>query len=341
MWINKDKDGKLARPTDVMVERAFERNKDGGGFAYREKKDGVTEIVWKKALDVDDMKHYAKELPAPFVLHFRKASIGGPLKSLTHPFVIDKYATTDLEGRTTGEVLFHNGTWKEWDTYCLGAAGTRDAEGKVNKLPYGKWSDTRAMAWLCHVYGYGFMEFLPAQKGVIFGPAVVQIFDGTDYWKKVNDVWCSNDAFMSGYHQNQQNVHQLPAPKPGCKFPGCDFQLTNDKGYCIKHPDGYEVKHRSDRTLLPTEPTGGSVVPPSPFVQLAALPIAPEDIVTVEMAEELAKGGTVSQNLLKKIRRQWEIATYPGGKGSQRAQRTLQKITQTLLMKQPSFGHVH
>lgn len=65
------------------------------------------------------------------------------------------------------------------------------------KVPAGKWSDSRAMAFLAHHFGPGYLEFLGMdEKVVLFGPTddETEILSNRD-WTVVEGVLCSNDFF--------------------------------------------------------------------------------------------------------------------------------------------------
>jgi hypothetical protein len=160
--IAKDK-----HPTDKMVEQAWKRNDDGGGLAWREKnKAGDTIVRWHKGIEsVEEMYDIMMKLPFPYVAHFRIASSGGIRPEFTHPYPVEPNVSVSLKGTTNGYVLFHNGDWKGWDDYML-----KTAAGFGARIPRGKFNDTRAMAWLTHVVGDGFLEVLPTQKGFSSDP---------------------------------------------------------------------------------------------------------------------------------------------------------------------------
>ena len=351
-WVNKE------RPDQEMIETAFDQNNDGGGCAWRTTNDqGEAVVEWKKGLKVEDMIRLAAELPTPYILHFRIASIGGIRPTLTHPFPIHKNGSLALEGQTKGYVLFHNGHWKEWSDECKRAAILSNTP-----IPMGRWSDTRAMAWLCAIYGPGFMELMPEQKGIVFGPTDMHIFDGNG-WTLVNNVWCSNDFFTKGQTISGQRMLEgrtQPYVTPChagrgvggrfCRYvvgqDVCVNQTLDEDGYCFMHPKG--------RSRMGTTPvTGGSRVPPSPFVsapQNAApqsgvrLPIElpPGEIVSIELAEHLHNEKQLSGKKLKKIRGLWEVATSSHTKAAKRAQHALQQISIAMLLEnQVSSGSAH
>ena len=294
------------RPTEQMITKAWDRNDDGGGVAWREPaEDGHgTEVVWKKGLNLEEMKHYCAVLPAPFVAHFRVASSGGVRPSLTHPFPVSSTLLNTVDGRTKGYVLFHNGDWKSWDE----AARTASIMTKT-PIPPGRWSDSRAIAWLCSIYGLGFMEFLPSQKGIAFGPNDLNIFYGPG-WVPVNDVWCSNDYFLS----------KPSYFSPFCKFGTCNRKDVDKDGFC---PD-----HKLKPIVIASEVgsntgTGGSQGQTTPF------PHTPGQVISMELAERLHKEKKISKQLLKSIRKAHANLKMPGKKGA-KAERALQLASRSL-----------
>lgn len=259
------------RPTEQMIEKAWAKNEDGGGIAWREKnKKGEKIVKWAKGLDYDELKNLIETLPAPFVAHFRIASQGGVRPSMTHPFPVTTNAELDLEGSTKGYVLFHNGNWKDWPNETRQAAIMAGMQ-----IPRGKWSDTRAMAWLCAIYGVGYMEFLPDQKGVAFGPEDMEVFVGFG-WKKLNDVWCSNDFFLNTVVQSNYRM---------CLAHGCTEKGNLDADqHCPKHP-------KVTPEVSPTPPG---------FRQT---PNAAGPRISLERAERLHLVKKLSKNKLKEVRR--------------------------------------
>lgn len=180
-------DGK--RPSETMVGKSFLQNKYGAGIAWREEVDGQVVVKWKKGMELEEAQEMVKKVPMPFVVHFRVPSMGGPHKSLNHPFPVDTGAKLDFDGQTSGSVLFHNGTWSNWRQFCLDTA-SRQPE----KFPIGRWSDSRGMAWCASVYGLGVLELIN-EKVIVFGPEKIDIFG--DGWDEEDGIFVSNKHWKS------------------------------------------------------------------------------------------------------------------------------------------------
>lgn len=180
------------RPSTLMIDRAFDKNPDGGGVAWREGKGKDAEVFWKKGLNRKEMHDLCASLPLPYVAHFRKKSIGPIIPALAHPIPVDKNASLDLEGKTKGYVLFQNGTWHKWDEFTINTAMRTGVH-----IPPGKWNDTRALAWLCSIIGFGIMDLIET-KGVAFSPrGEIEVFEGANGWALVEEMWCSNNEFYN------------------------------------------------------------------------------------------------------------------------------------------------
>lgn len=180
------------RPSAEMVEKAYEANSQGCGYAYRGD-DGL--VHWRKglAIKVEEMKELAGSLPTPYVMHFRIASVGGVRPGLCHPFPIAKNAPLDLTGKTKGFVLFHNGHWTGWEKECKEIAAASKLRG--GGTPTGRWSDSRAMAWYAAHYDIGALDWLN-EKIVAFGTDQIEIFGSG--WSFEEGVLVSNRYFLTG-----------------------------------------------------------------------------------------------------------------------------------------------
>ena len=213
------------RATPEMVRAAFKSNNQGGGVAWRDevedpkdKTKRISVVKWKKAItDPEEMVHFAETLPLPHILHFRIQSVGGPSLDLTHPFPVSRDASVAHEGQTPGQVLFHNGTWHQWDSEGIKSALLRGV-----KLPRGPWSDTRMMAWVTHLISPGFLDIIK-EKVILFGPGKgiedIEIF-GTDRgngWQCIEGVWCSNGGFQHNMRQERQQKSTILTPNEQVK----------------------------------------------------------------------------------------------------------------------------
>ena len=156
------------RLTDEQVRQMYDQNSKGGGVAYRTTNNAGESVVrWKKGLDLKEMSQMNRELPFPYVLHFRVPSHGTSHSPLAcHPFGVDADAAFGFEGETNGFVLFHNGLWVDWKTKIQQIA----MNGYV-RIPSGPWSDSRGLAWAAHHLGFGLLELID-EKVIAFGPNV-------------------------------------------------------------------------------------------------------------------------------------------------------------------------
>jgi hypothetical protein len=293
------------RPSEAMIRKMWDRNPDGGGLAWREERaeggSEIVEVVWQKGLGLGEMLEIMPTLPLPYIAHFRIATSGEKIKEHTHPFPVDARSTLALEGRTRGRVFFHNGTWKDWEDRVLRAAEIVRKDGI--EIPDGKWSDSRAMAWLASIYSPGFLNILATtQKGVLFGPTdeTTQYFTGSTAWKEVKGVfglpsdrgiWCSNDHFDT---RTSSTIHYHSGYKPFCKDSCChETEKLDADGRCPQHP-------------LKKLEAGSQGVAQAPFPQKS-----PGPLISVGLAERLQERGRLSKNKLKKVKALYDQLHHP------------------------------
>lgn len=127
------------RPALDDLRRIARANPHGLGMAW----EGDGAIQWMKTDDVEELHAHSLRLWRTVVIHARWASVGGVNPLLRHPFPITREAELSDRGSAPA-VLFHNGTWRDWDA-ALGLAG--------EPAPSGPMSDSRAAAWLSAVRG--------------------------------------------------------------------------------------------------------------------------------------------------------------------------------------------
>jgi hypothetical protein len=205
-------------PTDEMLEKGFEANDAGAGVAWRE--NGY--VYWEKGIqNIEAVQVLCKDLPLPFIVHFRIPTEGGRRPSLCHPFPIEKTTDLALKGRTKGYVLFHNGHWSEWRKWVL-----ETSIGSKNPVPSGKWSDTRGMAFVASIYGLGVLDMIN-EKAAAFGPNEIEIVPGSG-WSLEDGVWCSNMLWKRTYNGPTYTSRM-------CKASKCTRYDTDDSGLCREH----------------------------------------------------------------------------------------------------------
>lgn len=138
--------------SEEILQDAAQKNGDGAGLAWLDK----NKIQFRKGLTVDELRDLlaTEAKDKVWVAHFRIATVGGVTPALTHPFTIDERVSVDPSGEADA-VLFQNGTFSTWKDFLLQASAT----AKI-RLPEPPWSDTRAVAFLCHVYGKHILSLL-------------------------------------------------------------------------------------------------------------------------------------------------------------------------------------
>ncbi len=239
------------RPDHEMIEKMWAPNDHGGGAAWRElDKQGNSIVRWMKGFDLKEMHRLAKSLPLPHILHFRAASKGMEVKDeLCHPFAIDRKGSVELQGSTKNHVLFHNGTWWEWEKWLQMLVTSTPGL----KMPEGPWSDTRAIALMTHFKGIPYVDLFIKERMVMFGPDTgdakndMPIFGGSDSnplnkWQNVNGILVSNTRFLQSPAQKVINYYTEKKPegeygdKIGfCKDTECRSKFLNKEGWCPLH----------------------------------------------------------------------------------------------------------
>lgn len=186
---------KKSKSSAEDLRRMEAANKDGAGIAWQTK-DG--RVRWSKGLRADEVAKllHSKHVGSAWVAHFRWATVGGASAELTHPFVIDRDATTATEGEAE-RVLFHNGHWGEWATHAQGVSRAIEVS-----LPDGPMSDSRAAAWIAAQLGEQFLDLLPGKWVVLdkngarrFGSGWSERHDGTSV---SNTNWLSWESPCEG-----------------------------------------------------------------------------------------------------------------------------------------------
>jgi hypothetical protein len=201
---------------------------------------------------------------------------------LCHPFPIDPEASVELEGRTKGYVLFHNGTWHSWKTTLLEAVVHLPA-----KVPLGKWSDSRAMAWSAAHFGIGFLELID-EKSVAFGVKDLEAF-GTG-WTVDKGVWASNRFFDFDNRQGS-----FSDTRTMCRDRNCTVRHNLDAyGYCHLHTFK-GVEDKSKALVVVGKAVEGTEV------ALAETPFT--------IALRLFKDGKISKNQFKRMKRDIDNAS--------------------------------
>lgn len=175
-------------PKYATLKQAQMMNSDGAGVAWLEK--GI--IQFRKGTNAKGIWQMINEgtIKLPCIIHFRIASVGSVLDTLTHPFPINKKVDLRLKGSANG-VLFHNGTVFDFEGIML-----RASMGKSVYIPKGDWSDSRALAWLCYNNGIKMMDKITGwNKIAILTKKGIEKFGSG--WVEFKNNQVSNDYFVT------------------------------------------------------------------------------------------------------------------------------------------------
>jgi hypothetical protein len=179
------------KPSLSLIKEMAEANKDGIGISYI--KDGV--VHWKKGITEEQAYIISESVDAPLIMHFRIGTWGGTSKHLTHPFPVTSNVSLALEGTTKQGVLFHNGSWNDWQDRLWTIVT------KGIKMPKGLWSDSRAIAWMVALYGRQVLALIPSQKIALLTPSGAEIYGHG--WEEKDGMKFSNLYFENrGYNRD-------------------------------------------------------------------------------------------------------------------------------------------
>ncbi len=177
------------RLTDRMLKDAVDANPDGNGFAWIDGK----AVRFEKGITLDRAGELAATVRLPYIFHARIATVGRAEPALCHPFPLDRRLNaTQLVGRSTRGVLFHNGTWADWRRHVTPSAD-------------GPWSDSRAMADMVAEFGADALDTTvgDSQRVVLLTPGGVRCYGAG--WRETsagifasNTWWCRRAAMMRG-----------------------------------------------------------------------------------------------------------------------------------------------
>ncbi len=236
------------KPTEIELTKMAGQNPDGAGIAWRE---GDT-IRWRKGLTLEEIKPLNEQAPMPYVLHFRIGTCGGKIPEMTHPFPVEREVGLSLDGSTKGSVLFHNGHWSPYKERGLDHA----IKNKV-RVPAGKWSDTRVMAWLTHLHGPGILEFID-EKVILFSPTKIEIFH-PDGWFRIQDLLVSNRIWEHFFvrDDNDEAWDYMYQPhnshRQVCRLGNCTKDTLGASWYCEEHQPPCREKTCSQPRIGGTE----------------------------------------------------------------------------------------
>ena len=196
-------------PSKEILKQAWESNPNGCGISWIEN----DKVKYVKGITVNQLYKMIirKKVKLPAIIHFRIATIGSISPELCHPFPLSNNVELSLSGECDS-ALFHNGNWNEYEDFLKIAMNVYAVKGV--KIPFGEWSDSRALAWCINLFGESFVNTNFADidgnnnKIAILSKNGIKRFGvfcdvDNDDGKKIQ---CSNDYFKySGFYRRFGN----------------------------------------------------------------------------------------------------------------------------------------
>lgn len=229
-------------PSWDILEKCNAKNDDGCSVSWLND-NGNAE--YKKGLKLKELWEIIPNIPLPYVLHFRLASIGIAIDPLlTHPFEVSEDSPLRLQGEAK-KLLIHNGTIKEYE-WLLAGAGI-----DLNKSEL--MSDTRAIAKVISKDNEKLLWKLPGNFVIVdsirdrvrmVGNWIIE--DGIHYsntlWKYHNSGQCCVG------HNNNQNNYLSESYKKTYTYPTTTNQKKDTQ--VIKIEEKKESKKNSSYQIV-------------------------------------------------------------------------------------------
>lgn len=308
-------------PTPELIRKAWARNNDGAGMAWRVDEGKNAKVRWLKGMSLQDVLDRIETTPRPYILHFRAASCGPAIPELTHPFPVQKDVPLSLEGETEGVVFFHNGTWNAYDDRAI-----EETIHNNRQTPDGPWSDSRVIAWLSAFHGKSFAQFFDkTQRGVLFGPHSTEFLTGQG-WSFIDGVDCSNDHFTS-----TTKTYGKTWSRTLCRSKLCTNTIVGNDEYCYSCKKEKEApvatKVVETTTVEKSADKEAATEVASPFSQ-------PIPLNTVLLLYQ--RGAIPSKKMVKKFRKAYQELENPDEKRQANAKKLLNKYSATV-REHPNF----
>lgn len=185
------------RPSIEDLIMANAMNNDGIGLAHIV----GGQVFWQKGISLDHLIEQLNDIPFPFVVHFRLATVGGASTSLCHPFPIsfDHHdVCTSQEMGYSRRVLFHNGHISSWRSDLSNNLPRRvmsQIRYKVDSM-----SDSQAMALLAAFNGGEYLKQHPYDKfALLSAKEGIQIYGNWIHRKGIS-FSNSNHRYYDDYY---------------------------------------------------------------------------------------------------------------------------------------------
>jgi len=201
------------------LRKMWDANPHGAGFAYVDNTQKL--LIVKKGFMTFDafMSEYEKMPETVHAIHFRLASAGGICPELTHPFRTDRFDNLKKLVYVAKEVLFHNGTVRNYEELFLNFLFHLSPKIADRLLDLEDYSDTYVASLYVKRFSHKILKFFDG-RWLVLRPKEYFLY-GT--WDKEDDFYFSNKSWKFEF----RSVYTVSR---GCPYES-NFALCPYKNY--------------------------------------------------------------------------------------------------------------
>lgn len=183
-----------------QIAHCWDRNKDGCGLMVRHK----GKVYMRKGLwTANEFYNIVKKVPkkAELALHFRWTSAGETIKTMCHPFALEKHNVMRMRGDVPA-ALMHNGTIRNL-CYAGSASDTYHLADLLSKYHYTELGQRRLMDMVEAVVSGSRVLVFTKKDTLMWGDWVEHegcFFSNSGYRKEYSSIKYSSSRSERGYY---------------------------------------------------------------------------------------------------------------------------------------------
>jgi hypothetical protein len=242
---------KTRKLTKEEFENSWDYNDDGFGMGWKDAQHRVHFV--KGIMKLEDALSEYEHIDArcKHIVHFRKASVGGRIAELTHPFLVSEGSPISLEGHDVDSpLLFHNGHWADYKQILI---MLEIATGKMITDPI---SDTRVAAMYLARVGNGAITRFGYNRVALLTPEKERSIIYSGEFVDENGVLFSNTSYKYSYKRNYGTYGTSDRKSYMSYYSGWGYRDRYADDYTTNTSrlaeDRLEEKRESQRSLFPS-----------------------------------------------------------------------------------------